>query len=249
MTRALALAALLVAAPASPVRAQSLLAPPLPRQTTTVNVTVRPFLHLVGPGWGALATARATHYFQRSWAAGVELFPVALVVGRESTGIITHARLYGGYATDFLEIGLGLGGRLQRWGPSGLSMAGSLRLGALDGLNLQLSYAYSLVQNQWRPERRWAVAGASGAIGVPVHRRVRIEVEGSVGFDFWAHGTVGLRHRVWGEGGRGTLDVRAGAGLVFIEDRFRCMYGSPEPCRGGAVGYGPTLMFGVERRF
>jgi hypothetical protein len=244
-----ACAALLTLATAAPAAHASIWAPPLPRNTTALAFTVRPFLHLVGPGWGALASARATHYFRRPLAVAVELSPLALVVERGTPGYISHARLYAGYADDFIELGLGVGARLQRWGPSGISAAGSLRLGALDGLNLQLTYVYSLVQNQWRPERRWAVASVAAAIGVPLHRRVRLEVEGSLGFDFWIHGTVGLRHRLWGDGGRGTLDVRAGAGLVFIQDRFRCQYTDPTPCRGGAAGFGPTLMVGVERRF
>lgn len=244
---ALVVVVLLLAA--RPAAAEGMWAPAQPQNTTVVAFTVRPFLHLVGPGWGALANGRLTHYFRIPLAVGVDLAPAALVVERGTPGYISHARLYVAYADDFLELGLGVGARLQRWGPSGLSAAGSLRLGALDGLNFQLTYAYSLVQNQWRPERRWAVASVAAAVGVPLTRRLRVEVEGSLGFDFWIHGTVGLRHRLWGGGDRGTLDVRAGAGLVFIEDRFRCQYSDPTPCRGGAVGYGPTLMFGIERRF
>jgi hypothetical protein len=244
-----ALLAILLPAAARADDEGSIWTPPLPRRTTMASFALRPFLHLVGPGWGGLADGRVTHYFRFPLALGVELAPLALVVERGTGGYITHARLYAGYADDFLELGLGLGGRLQRWGPDGFSMAASLRLGALDGLNGQLRYAYSLVQNPYRRERRWAIASVAATVAVPVHRRVRVEIDGSLGFDLWIHATAGLRHRLWGDGRRGTLDLRAGAGLVFIEDRFPCIYGDPTPCLGAAVGFGPTLMFGVDRRF
>jgi hypothetical protein len=223
--------------------------PPRPRGTTAVTATVRPFVHLLAPGWGALSHLRVAHYFERPLVLSVEASPLALVVESGGGGAIAHLRAHAAYVDDVLEVGVGLGGRLQRWGQSGLSLAGVLRLGALDGLHASLEYVYSLVANYYTRRRRLLFSNVSGNIAVPLGTRTAAELEGGLGFDFWLYGTLGLRHRLRGEGGAGTFDIRAGAGLAWIVDRFPCQYQDPTPCVGAAGAVGPTITAGIERRF
>jgi hypothetical protein len=250
MTRARRLPAL-IAVPmlALVARAGADWAPPLPRDTTIVTAMVRPYVHLAGPGGGVLAHARVAHYFQSPFVVFAEVAPAAFVVESSDTGALTHARLHAAYADDLIEIGVGAGGRLQRFGPSGLSFAGTLRLGALDGVHAQLEYVYSLVDNYYTRRRSLSLAAVSGSVSVPLGARVWLQLDGGVGFDAFAYGTASLRHRLRGDGGRGTLDIVAGGGFAWVVDRFPCQYQDPTPCTGAAGALGPTLALGIDWRF
>src|SRR5262249_38213021 len=133
------------AAPALP----SLMAPPRPRDLTRVEMTWRPFLGFVGNSWGTIGEARIEHYFDKPFMLGFELSPVAFASGGDGVGAVTHARVIGAFVTDYISLGLGVGTRLQRFGSNGLSLAPSVRLGSLDGLNLELQYTQTIARNKY----------------------------------------------------------------------------------------------------
>lgn len=232
-----------------PAPAEITWAPPRPTSITIASGTVRPFFHIFGPGYGALTTLRVAHYFEKPFMLAVEAAPVAVVHENTGGGRIAHLRLHAAYADDIIEVGLGVGARLQRWGQDGLSLAATLRLGAIDGLHFNLEYVHSLVANYYTRRRSFVFSNMSGVIAVPIGARTALELEGGLGFDFWAFATLGLRHRLIGQGGAGTWDVRAGAGGAWIVDRFPCQYQDPAPCVGAAGAMGPTITFGAEYRF
>lgn len=234
---------------ASPAAQDSLMLPPLARGMTRVHGTVQPFVHLVGPGGGTFMLLAVDHYFKAPWMVGIEASPFALVAEPEGLGAIAHTRLRGAFAADYVEVGLGVGGRFQRYGPSGWSMAPALRLGAIDGLNLRMELGYSLIRNYYTSQAQLAWAHLLGGIDVPVARRLAIMLDGGYGVDLWFYGTVGLRQIVTGRGGPGTLAIGAAFGFVWVVDRFPCQYGDIEPCRGAAWGTGPTIAIRVDRRF
>jgi hypothetical protein len=234
---------------ASPEPAPSLMLPPLVPGITRVHGTVRPFFNMVGPGAGALMDLSVEHYFHRPWKVGVELSPLVLVGMGDQLGAIAHARLRGAFATDYVEVGLGLGGRLQRFGPSGWSVAPALRLGSLDGLNLRLEVGHSLIRNYYTGQAQFALSNVLGGLDVPVTRRLAITLDGGYGVDLWVYATLGLQQIVVGSGGPGTLKVGTGFGVVWAIDRFPCQYGDIDPCRGAAWGLGPTISIRIDRRF
>jgi hypothetical protein len=224
-------------------------APPRPKQTFSVAGIVRPFFHLLEPGWGILSSFRAAYYFEIPLVVAIEASPVAFVHEVSGGGSINHFRAHAAYADDIIEVGAGIGARIQKNGQNGLSLAGTLRLGAIDGLHFTGEYVHSLVSNYYTRRRDWRFSSTSGNFAVPFGPRTAFELEGGLGLDFWAYATLGLRHRIRGTGGPGTLDVRAGAGAAWIIDRFPCQYQDPTPCVGAAGAMGPTITAGVEYRF
>lgn len=228
---------------------QSLMLPPMERGMTRIVADVRPFFNWIGGGGGALSNLSIEHYFQSPWKLALELSPFALVFVPEGMGTIAHARVRGAFSADYVEIGLGAGGRFQRWGPDGWSVSPSLRLGSIDGVNLRLESAHSLIRNYYTGVAQFAWSYVLGGLDVPVTRTSAITLEGGFGIDLWAYATLGLKQRIYGDGGPGTLTVGGSFGLVWVIDRFPCQYGDIDPCRGAAWGLGPTIAVRIDRRF
>jgi hypothetical protein len=226
-----------------------LLAPARPRNLTRVHGLIRPFFNLIGAGGGAIADLAIDHYFVRPFKVGAEIGPTAVALQPGSSGSVTHLRLEGAFVTDFLEVGGALGGRLENFGRGGISIAGRLRLGALDGLNLHLTFAYALIRNRYTGASRVAFSNVMATLEVPIVPRLALVVDGGFSFDVWLYGTVGLKHVIVGQGGPGTWIARAAFGVAWVLDQFPCQYLMPERCEGAAWGMGPTIAIGFERRF
>jgi hypothetical protein len=227
----------------------SLMAPPRPRDLTRVETTWRPFLGFVGNSWGTIGEARLEHHFKAPFMLGVELSPVAIASSGDGLGAATHARVIGAFVTDHLSLGLGVGARLQRFGSSGLSLAPSLRLGSLDGLHLELTYTHTIAPNKYTGKATTGFSNALAKVQVPVSRRLALQLDTGLSLDTWAFATLGLRHRLFGDGGRGTWFVSGAFGLAMIVDKSPCDYTATVPCGSSATSYGPTLSVGLEYRF
>ena len=234
-------------APAPPK--PSLFAPPSPRNMTRVSTTWRPFLGFVGNSWGAIGEARIEHYFKKPFMLGVEVSPVAFASNGDGVGGATHVRAVGAFVTRHLTLGLGVGAKVQRYGSSGLSVAPSVRLGSIDGLNLYLTYTHALAPNKYTNKLTTGFSNALARLQVPVARGLALELDAGVSLDTWAFATLGLRHRVIGNGGPGTLYISAGFGLAMIVDKSPCEYNNAFPCGSSATSYGPTVSAGLEYRF
>ena len=125
----------------------------------------------------------------------------------------------------------------------------ALALGSLDGLNLTAEIGNSLIRNYYTGRAQFAMSHVLGGIDVPLTRGVSATLDVGYGVDLWVFTTLGLKQRISGDGGPGTLVLGAGIGLVWVVDRFPCQYGDIDPCRGAAWGSGPTIAFSVDRRF
>jgi len=227
----------------------SLMGPPRPRELTRVETTWRPFLGFVGNSWGAIGEARIEHYFRAPFMVGAELSPAAIASAGDGLGAVTHARVIGAFTTDFVTLGLGVGSRLQRFGSNGLSLAPSLRLGSLDGLNFELTYTHTIARNKYTGQPRVGFSNALAKIQVPVARRVALQLDAGLSLDAWAFLTLGLHHRLFGDGGRGTWFLTGAFGLASVIDQSPCNYDLDVPCGASATSYGPTVSAGVEYRF
>jgi hypothetical protein len=232
-----------------PAGVRALLAPARPRGLTRAHGTVRPFFNLIGAGGGAIGELAVEHYFELPLKIGAEVSPAAVAVQPGAGGAITHLRLEAAFASDLLEAGLAAGTRTENLGPGGISLAARLRLGALDGLNLRLTYGYAVIRNRYTDATRVAFSNVVGTLEVPLGTGLALVVDGGFSFDVWLFGTLGLRHRLAGQGGPGTWIVRGGFGVAWVLDRFPCQYRDPDRCQGSAWGVGPTIAFGLERRF
>jgi hypothetical protein len=179
---------------------------------------------------------------------GVEMSPVAIASAGDGLGAATHLRVIGAYVTDHLSLGLGIGARLQRFGPSGLSIAPSLRLGSLDGLHLELTYAHTLAPNRFTNKMTSGFSNVLARVQVPVTQRLALQLDTGLSLDTWAYATLGLRHRLFGDGGRGSWFISGAFGLAMVVDKSVCTY-TVDACGASATSYGPTVSFGLEYRF
>jgi hypothetical protein len=134
---------------------------------------------------------------------GLELSPVAGRRPGDGLGALTDARVLGAYVSRYITLGVGVGGQVQKnSGYRGLSLASHVRLGSVDGLNLELTYSHSLsaqpVHGQADArlcERARQAPGAARAGGRP-------SADLGLSLDAWAYATLGVRYRLFGNGGR-----------------------------------------------
>jgi hypothetical protein len=235
-----------VAEPAPP----SLFMPPLRRGSTRATATLRPFFNMAGPGWGAINDFALEHYLSRvPLKVFATVSPLAFATGASSTGVISHARLGGAFATDLLELGLSFGGRFQRFGEGGFSLSAALRLGALDGLSFRADLTYAIVRNYYTGRVIVPVSSLLAALEIPVHPALTLVAEAAFSFDAWLFANVGAKHHLGPRGAPGTWSVRGGIGIAWVLDRFPCQYSDPRPCENAAWATGPTVVVGVDRRF
>jgi hypothetical protein len=234
---------------AAPSEPPSIISPLQPREITRVAAVSRPFLGLTGNSWGQIGDLRVEHYFSGPFMLGVELAPVALASGPEGMGAVVDARLVAAYVTRHLTLELGIGGRSQRFGAGGLSIAPSVRLGSLDGLSLSLTYTQTITRDESTGRPTIGFSNAISKLAVPLTRRLALELEGGFSLDGWAFGTVGLRYRLVGDGGPGTWIASGGFGAGMVVDRAGCNYAAAFPCGSSSGSIGPTMSIGIERRF
>ena len=214
-----------------------------------MEVKVQPFLGLTGNSWGSLGEARFEHDFSFPLTLGVELAPFALASGADGTGALAEARATAAFSTRYIAVGLGVGGQLQRYGRNGLSLAPTLRLGRRDGLNLFVEYAYSVAPNQYTGQRTIGFSNIVGTLRVPLTERLALQLDGGLNLQALAFTTVGLRQRLIGDGGPGTWFVSGGLGAAWVSQQSGCNYEADIPCGPSAMAFGPTVGFGLERRF
>lgn len=235
--------------PAS-AESESLWAPPAPRGGGRLTGTLRPFFNLLGPGWGALNEFGAELYLTRfPLKLFAEAKPVALMADKGRLGMISHARVGAGVMTHLIGLDLGVGGRFQRLGQGGFSLAAAARLGAVDGLFLRFDLTYAIVRNYYTGDMVVAFSNIAMLLEVPVHPRAALFLEGGFSFDAWLFANLGLRHHLGPRGAPGTWTLRGGIGIAWVLDRFPCQYSDPRPCEGAVWATGPHLTLGLERRF
>ncbi|HSS39420.1 MAG TPA: hypothetical protein VLT58_11680 [Polyangia bacterium] len=213
-----------------------------------VELELRPVLGLTANSWGGLGELRYAHDFRAPLTVGIELAPFSVVSSGEGPGTEIQARLHAAYSTTYLAVGLGVGGQLRRFGRNAVSLASTLRLGRLDGLSLTLEYAYAVAANKYTGRRTIGFSDVLGRVQVPLTDRLMLRLEGGLDLQSWVFTTVGLRHRIIGDGGAGSWFVSAGFGIAGIEDRASC--DNPAlACGRSALSFGPTISFGLEHRF
>jgi hypothetical protein len=218
---------------------------------TRAQLTLRPFLGLVANSWGGIGEARIEHYFDAPLMLGLELAPMAFAASGDGPGVIANPRLRAAYVSRYLTVGLGVGWSLQRFGRSGPSIAPALRLGSLDGLNLAVEYNYSLAANAYTGRRTIGFGNLLGTLTIPLASALALQIDGGISVDLWSFATLGLRHRLRGDGGPGTWFLSAALGVARVADRAVCNYATDTftPCGGSAQSFGPTIAVGTERRF
>jgi hypothetical protein len=236
-------------------KSESRVAPPRAAGLWELGLRLRPFVALDGLGGGLLAQASAFYRFETHLAIGAELHPFGFADGSgvdKITSVPAASFLSVAYDRDVFSIGVGLGVQtvhdvdfLTESG-TGTLLTQRLRLGARDGLNLDLRNDVVLFHS------RFDFSGFVGSAMVPVGSRAWLLFEGGGGSAGWAYGELGLRSLLRGNGQRGSvfLSVTLGGQAVFENARKTCSDGIVSfQCPNDQFYAGPMLGVGGEYRF
>lgn len=210
---------------------------------------VRPFLGLDG-------TTKPVGVLLDGYAAWYpSSLPLSVTVMAAPFGFVINGKephypgtffVMGGYATDFFEIGLGVGALTGNTGPcftafpgataecevnTGFTINQHLRLGALDGFHL--SWSSSIFS---RPTQ-FVFGVGRGEVSVPLTSRLGLFAGGGGGENGWAMGELGVKTALGGAGAPGTIVLRASLGYSALFD------GPSREFLGG-----PAVAFGMEWR-
>jgi hypothetical protein len=198
--------------------------------------------------------ASAGYRFESHFALAVELHPFGFASGKgetNATSVPAAAFVSALYDHDVFGVGLGIGMQtvhdtdFETPSGSGTLLTQRLRLGARDGLNLDLRNDVVLFHSQFD------FSGFVGSAMIPVGQRAWLLFEGGGGSAGYAYGEIGLRSLLRGNGQQGSmfLSVSLGGQGVF-EYRTRMCVG-PDfafQCEDDQVYAGPMIGIGAEYR-
>ncbi len=189
-------------------------APPRVAGIWTIAVVARPFFVLEQLGVGALNELSVGYQSVGPLRAQLQLSPVAFASAGEGTTFAGVGIGLLSYDTRLFEIGFGVGVQTVNDGDfepgSGLTIAQSLRFGALDGLSLSLRNDVSLFHSEFE------YSAFSGEAQVPVADKGWLVMEGGGGTVGYAFFEVGGKVLITGNGTRGSLFVRGTIGYAAL---------------------------------
>lgn len=208
---------------------------------TRVYGMLRPALTFNEAGFGLLTEIAVEHHFRSPLKLGLAVGPFGVVTaqqGGQQTDVDAEIKTLWAYSTRWFEIGVNPGLRVQNQRSDVLFLLSfSLRVGSLDGLNLlfENSYALGSAGGTLRP----LFSSAVGGVNLPMTRAYTLTLTagatpGLPGTTGWGFATAGVRYYMRGQGGPGTIILRADVGGAW----------RVEPSTGGI-----TVGYGVEARF
>jgi hypothetical protein len=218
-------------APAPPSPAPSWIAPARVGDLWTIEGALRPYLPLSSLSFAGMVDATLTYRGDRPWYAQVKLSPFGGVVGTGPDAALFGAIASGGYDHPYFAVGIGVGvlrrgqrhgefdqisQRFREWTEhsAALTVTQSARLGALDGLSLNVTNAFAL------DEEKWLFGFVDVAIQVPINRQTWIVAQGGGGEQAgYFYAELGLRRMLRGSRDSGSLFVRPSIGVAGVDNR------------------------------
>ena len=204
------------------------------RSLNRVQARVAPFVGIDSLTVGTFASLMYDRTFSFPMRLEAGFRNVGLHFG-ESFGAPFQFDLVPSYDTDYFEVGLGGGYQFSADDRKrGFSFLQKVRLGTVDGLNFTMwnSFIYTdgYVEEVYSPvtvgvpcvpdnERsgEFAWNGFDAALAIPLTDSVTLATDWSYSEAGWVYGDIGIRTRVRGNGGAGTLiiPVTIGGGVVL----------------------------------
>ena len=240
-----------VGALANPSHAQptaSLSAPPRAANLWSLALAARPFVALGQLGGGMLLSGSVGKRFTAPFHLQAVVDPVAFAVVESHQGTsAASAAVIASYDSRFFEMGLGFGAQTVNdtnfgvMAGSGLSVVQLIRLGAEDGLDLNVRTSVVLFHSQFE------FGGMVASLQIPVSRGYWLLLAGGGGEVGYGYGEFGLRALLAGNGGVGSkfLVVTAGGAGVFQSGSCAPF----APCTSSLSYGGPMAGIGGEWRF
>lgn len=244
------------------------IAPPRADGLFETKFMFRPFLTLDTLGIGLVSEMSIGYRFASPLFLQLAVEPFALGLAKERRFAPIALNLFLAYDLKIFEVGLGLGwltlhepptvfnptksiGNM----PSALSLAQTVRLGALDGLHIYVHNAFALY------EEEFTYAATNATLQIPLLSETWLIARGGGGLVGYGFGEAGLRFLLRGNGDRGSLFTTASVGGAAVFTRTPCTLettiSNPEgvqipseahhDCRSASYG-GPMAGFGLEWR-
>jgi hypothetical protein len=248
-----------------------------------VGIVLRPLINIGTPlGVGVLADLEAT-YWGSAYFAGASVQPLGFGTTANGSVVSIAALAEGGYDGHAFAAGLGAGigwvnGDIDNmlWGStssdnstgstttttkqdthSAFAVSQVVRLGARDGLRLQLRNVLLLHRESATSPRGFIYGGTSGKLVVATGRRADVFCEGGGGvMGYWFFG-IGVGTWVIGNGSPGSLHLAVSAGGAGISGSRQVTQTYTNPM-GQPTSYsyddtidiaGPMVSIGITRRF
>jgi hypothetical protein len=214
---------------------------------------LRPFIAFDDLGGGFVSDAAVGYRFESDVHVEACLSPLAFGTGDDKRSVWPlSAFVKGSFDSDLFEVGLGFGYETVKSVPletqpgSGLLFVQQLRLGSLDGLNVDFQSHAVLFHS------RFDFSGLVGKGQIPVGRRFWLLFAGGGGWAGYAYGESGVRALLRGNGDRGSffLTGTVGGVAVFENREVTCVEEDfTFPCPEETSYAGPTIGGGGEWRF
>lgn len=226
---------------------QSNMAPQRAGGLWSLEATLRPFLSLSSIAVGSIADVELVYRASVPFALRLDATPVAFVVG--SNGMFNYGLMaIASFDSQLFEVGIGGGvasNRNSGLNGSGAAIAQYVRLGARDGLHLEVRNTFVAGPDKFQH-------GSTVVTGlIPVGESSAFLVRGGGGGIGYGFGEVGLRVRVRGNGDTGSVFLTPSLGYadvystVCVDSGYRDI-----PCYSSSVHQsGPMVGFGVEYRW
>jgi len=216
----------------------SIVAPRRPTNVASIAAEVMAFVPIGLPGGALVFGARASYRFKLPIALHAELAPLGLALTSKGNVLSMSAVGFVALDTDYLEVGFGTGGASVN--TSGMPVGGPLlayllRLGAVDGAGVTMCFEVSNAPGRTTSDT-WHVSAVRGVVQAPITARWMLLARGGGGEAGYGAGSLALRFRVFGDGGRRTLFVHAAAGAFGLFFSDLTLIG---PSIGGGIEWRP----------
>jgi hypothetical protein len=236
--------------PTEEAATRDMLAPPRPRNEWELGLALRPFLPIGELAFGLVSTFEVGYRGAADWHVRVFGEPFGFAVGGDGPVGAVNVMAAGSYDHPLFEVGLGVGvTRITDRDGSGdgarvtaaFGMTPLVRLGAVDGLHLEVHNGFVLLDEKFR------YGSTIGNIRVPIATRLALDFRGGYSQAGGALGEIGLRVLALGNGRAGTVFLTPSVGAAFVfGDRTTIRDGQPT---GDEVFYGgPMAGLGAEWR-
>jgi hypothetical protein len=250
---------------------ESVVAPPRRGNIWELSLSTSAFVAFGSLGVGQLGSTYVAYRFEAPIVLKAEIAPFG-VAGpstitsccaagfQQTTGsggpvTVFAAHLVFGLDTQYVEVGLGVGGATvnnnNTFSSGGgapatesVSIVESARIGARDGLAISVESSAIAVNHQFN------LGFFTTSVQIPVSAKAMLIARGGGGNVGFGYGDLGVRVLVSGEGGKGTVALTGFAGVALIQENL-CS-SNPDPpfsniCNTASL-IGPSLGGAVEWR-
>ena len=213
----------------------------------------RPFIALEDLGGGFLLDANVGYRFASEFHVEAAVSPLGWAVGEDKPSVSPFVGFVkGSYDSHLFEIGFGFGAATVKDvsfpidSGSGFLVVQQVRIGAVDGLSLDVLSHVTLFHSRFR------FSGMTARGQIPMGDRFWLLLAGGGGSAGYGYGEIGVRALLRGNGDKGSFFFTGTVGGVGVFDNVAATCGGADfefDCDEDILYAGPTIGAGGEWRF